>query len=52
MKFKLDENMPAEIVTDLRAAGHEADSVTEEGLGEPKFRTSSGSPAHQNARSR
>lgn len=33
MKFKLDENLPAEIKVDLNAAGHGADTVVEEGLG-------------------
>jgi predicted nuclease of predicted toxin-antitoxin system len=33
MKFKIDENLPGDIVLDLRAAGHEADSVLDEGLG-------------------
>lgn len=32
MKFKLDENLPTELLTDLRAAGHEAASVPEEGV--------------------
>lgn len=32
MKFKVDENLPSEIVTDLRKDGHEADSVWDEGL--------------------
>lgn len=32
MKFKVDENMPAEAAGILRAAGHEADTVEEEGL--------------------
>lgn len=32
MKFKIDENLPTEIAADLRAAGHEADSVTDQGL--------------------
>ncbi|MGA2770846.1 MAG: DUF5615 family PIN-like protein [Bryobacteraceae bacterium] len=32
MKFKLDENLPVELVTDLRGLGHETDTVTEEGL--------------------
>ena len=32
MKFKLDENLPAELLDDLRAAGHEADSVPGEQL--------------------
>lgn len=32
MKFKLDENLPVEILSTLRDAGHEADSVHDEGL--------------------
>ena len=32
MKFKIDENLPSEIADDLRAAGHEADTVSDEGL--------------------
>ncbi len=32
MKFKVDENLPGEIVADLRTAGHDADSVYDEGL--------------------
>jgi hypothetical protein len=32
MKFKLDENLPVELVGDLHAAGHEAQTVAEEGL--------------------
>jgi len=32
MKFKLDENLPVEILSTLRGAGHEADSVHDEGL--------------------
>ena len=32
MKFKLDENLPVELVTDLRGLGHDADTVTGEGL--------------------
>jgi predicted nuclease of predicted toxin-antitoxin system len=32
VKFKLDENIPVELVTDLRGLGHDADTVTEEGL--------------------
>lgn len=36
MRFKLDENLPLEILDDLRRAGQEADSVHDEGLaGEP-----------------
>ncbi len=32
MKFKLDENLPVELVADLRALGHDADTVAGEGL--------------------
>ena len=32
MKIKLDENLPVELVTDLRGLGHDADTVTDEGL--------------------
>ena len=32
MKVKLDENLPAELLDNLRAAGHEADTVGDEGL--------------------
>lgn len=32
MKFKLDENLPAELASDLRGLGHQADTVFEEGL--------------------
>lgn len=32
MKLKLDENLPSELLDELRSAGHEADSVREEGL--------------------
>lgn len=33
MKLKLDENLPVELLDDLRQAGHEGDSVQGEGLG-------------------
>jgi predicted nuclease of predicted toxin-antitoxin system len=33
VRFKLDENLPVELVTDLRGLGHDADTVTGEGLG-------------------
>jgi predicted nuclease of predicted toxin-antitoxin system len=33
VKFKLDENLPVELVTDLRGFGYDADTVTGEGLG-------------------
>jgi predicted nuclease of predicted toxin-antitoxin system len=32
VKFKLDENLPVELATDLRGLGHDADTVTDEGL--------------------
>jgi predicted nuclease of predicted toxin-antitoxin system len=32
MKFKLDENLPVEILDDLRAAGHDVHSVPDQGL--------------------
>jgi predicted nuclease of predicted toxin-antitoxin system len=32
VKFKLDENLPVELVTDLRVLGHHADTVVDEGL--------------------
>ncbi len=32
VKAKLDENLPAELLDDLRAAGHEADTVDDEAL--------------------
>lgn len=32
MKFKLDENLPLELVTDLRDLGHDGDTVIDEGL--------------------
>ncbi len=32
MKFKMDENLPTELVDDLRVAGHEAETVSDEGL--------------------
>lgn len=32
MRLKLDENLPAELVEDLRALGHDVDSVVSEGL--------------------
>ena len=32
MKFKLDENLLVELATDLRGLGHDADTVTDEGL--------------------
>ena len=32
MKFKIDENLAIEVLSDLRAAVHEADSLADEGL--------------------
>jgi hypothetical protein len=32
MRFKLDENLPLELVDDLTRLGHEADTVVSEGL--------------------
>ena len=32
MRFKLDENLPVELLETLRAAGHEADGLRDEGL--------------------
>jgi hypothetical protein len=32
MKLKLDENLPAELLDDLRQGGHEVDSVQGEGI--------------------
>lgn len=32
MRLKLDENLPAELVEDLQAFGHDVDSVVSEGL--------------------
>jgi predicted nuclease of predicted toxin-antitoxin system len=32
VKVKLDENLPTELLDDLRAAGHEADTVHDEAL--------------------
>jgi len=32
VKVKLDENLPAKLLDDLRAAGHEADTVRDEAL--------------------
>jgi predicted nuclease of predicted toxin-antitoxin system len=33
MKFKVDENLPVETAAALRAAGHDAMTVLEQGLG-------------------
>jgi len=32
VRVKLDENLPAELLDDLRAAGHDPDGLAEEGL--------------------
>jgi predicted nuclease of predicted toxin-antitoxin system len=32
MRFKLDENVPAELASLLRAAGYDADTIAQEGL--------------------
>jgi len=32
VKFKIDENLPVELVRDLRVLGYDADTVTDEGL--------------------
>ena len=32
MRFKVDENLPVEVAAALNAAGHEADTVNDEGL--------------------
>ena len=32
MKFKIDENLPAEIADDLRALGHDAMTVVDQGM--------------------
>ena len=32
MRFKIDENLPAELAADLSVLGHEADTVASEGL--------------------
>lgn len=32
MKFKIDENLPSELQDDIRALGHEADTVFDEAL--------------------
>jgi hypothetical protein len=31
MKFKIDENLPAEIAIDLASAGHNAETIFDEG---------------------
>jgi predicted nuclease of predicted toxin-antitoxin system len=33
VKFKLDENLPVELVSEFRALGHDADTVIDEHLG-------------------
>lgn len=41
MRFKIDENLPVEVAELLRAAGHDADTVHDEGLaGAPDARIS------------
>ena len=36
MRFKLDENLPVELAAELRAMGHDTDTVADERLcGEP-----------------
>lgn len=32
MRFKLDENLPVELLADLRVASHEAETVADEGI--------------------
>jgi predicted nuclease of predicted toxin-antitoxin system len=32
VRFKLDENLPVELATELRAMGHDTDTVVDEGL--------------------
>jgi predicted nuclease of predicted toxin-antitoxin system len=32
VKFKIDENLPVELVADLNRAGHDADTVVDENL--------------------
>ena len=32
MKFKIDENLPAKLVGELRVIGHESETVLDEGL--------------------
>lgn len=32
MRFKLDENLPVELAAELRAMGHDTDTVADEGL--------------------
>jgi hypothetical protein len=44
VNFKIDENLPAEIGRDLREAGHEADTVHDEGM------TGSADAVNKNAR--
>jgi predicted nuclease of predicted toxin-antitoxin system len=33
VRFKLDKNLPVELASDLRAMGHDTDTVIDEGLG-------------------
>lgn len=40
MRFKVDENLPAEIADLLRAAGHDADTVNDEAWAAGKMPTS------------
>lgn len=39
MRFKIDENLPGDLVADLRAQGHETDTVAGEGLAGAADRT-------------
>jgi len=32
MRFKVDENLPGDLVADLRATGHDADTVHDQGM--------------------
>ncbi len=32
MRFKIDENLPSELLDDLREAGHDAETVPDEGI--------------------
>jgi predicted nuclease of predicted toxin-antitoxin system len=32
MRFKIDENLPGELVADLRQSGHEADTISDQGM--------------------
>ena len=45
MKFKLDENLPVSSAAILTSAGHDVDTVTQEGLiGSPETEMSSPQP--------